>query len=167
MQFGSAELRNVIAASLPDEFKPGMEKRTGIPTLGLIGADALLNYKVGIDYAHSAVYFEQVSKYAAPGIDVVGLVLRPEVDGKYTIIGVPNYEGKPAVADVHVGDRLISVDGGRATGATMGQVWSLLEGSPGTVRTLVLERDGKQFTVKAPIREFLPPAKTPAKVRPH
>lgn len=165
MQFGSAELRNVIAASLPDEFKSAMEKRTGTPTLGLIGADALLNYKVGIDYAHATVYFQQVSKYTPPGIDVVGLVLRPEVDGRYTVIGVPSYEGKPAVADVHVGDRLISVDGGRATGATMGQVWSLLEGSPGTVRTLVLERDGRQFTVKAPIREFLPSAKAPAKLR--
>jgi C-terminal processing protease CtpA/Prc len=68
---------------------------------------------------------------------------------------VADYEGKPSVPEVQAGDVLVSVDGGRAKGATMGQVWSLLEGSPGTIRTLVLERDGKQFTVKAPVRRFL------------
>ncbi len=156
MSFGATELTSVVAAAFPKEYKEMMEKRVGLPTLGLIGADALLNYKVGIDYAHSTAYFQQTSKYMPPGIDVVGLILRPEADEHYTVLGVADYAGKPSVPEVKPGDRLLSVDGGRATGATMGQVWSLLEGSPGTIRTLVLERDGTQFTVKAPVREFLP-----------
>lgn len=167
VRIGAAELNDVIAASFPEKYKESEEKRTGLETIGLLGADALLNYKVGIDYAHSTVYLEQTSKYKSPGIDVVGLILRPETDEHYTVIGVAEYEGKPSVPDVKAGDKLISVDGGRATGATMGQVWSLLEGSPGTVRTLVLERDGKQFTVKAPVREFLPRIKSASPAKRH
>ena len=119
------------------------------------GADALLNYRVGLDYAHSAVYFQQVSKLNLPDMDVVGLVLRPESDGSYSVLGVADYEGKPSVPEVQKGDVLLTVQGGRATGATMGQVWSLLSGSPGDTRTLVLERAGKQFTVSVPVRRFL------------
>jgi hypothetical protein len=37
----------------------------------------------------------------------------------------------------------------------MGQVWSLLGGAPGQIRTLTLEREGKRFTVDAPVRRFL------------
>jgi hypothetical protein len=160
MRYGGTELHNVIAAGFPKEFKGFIEKRAGLPSLGLIGADALLNYKVAIDYAHATVYFQQLSRYTPGAIDVVGLILRPEPDEHYTVIGVAENDGKPSVPEVKPGDRLISIDGGRATGATMGQVWSLLEGSPGTVRTLVLEREGKQFTVKAPVRGFLPSIKT-------
>jgi hypothetical protein len=162
MLYGGTELSNVVVAGFPNEFKELIEKRAGLPSIGLIGANALLNYKVGIDYAHSAVYFQQLSKYTPLGIDVVGLILRPEADEHYTVIGIADFQGHPAVTEVKPGDRLISVDGGRATGATMGQVWSLLEGSPGTIRTLVLEREGKQLTVKAPVREFLPPIKLAA-----
>ncbi len=156
MSFGGTELTNVVAAGFPEQFKPLIEKRVGVPIIGLIGGDALLNYKVGIDYAHSTIYLKQLSKYTPPGIDVVGLILRPEPDEHYTVIGVADYDGKPSVPEVKAGDRLISIDGGRATGATMGQVWSLLEGAPGTARTLVLEREGKQFTVKTTVRSFLP-----------
>lgn len=159
LTYGGTELNQVVVAGFPKEFKEFIEKRAGLPSLGLIGADALLNYRVGIDYTHATVYLQQLSKYTPPGIDVVGLTLRPEADQHYTVIGIPEYAGKPAVPEVKPGDRLISIDGGRATGATMGQVWSLLEGRPGTIRALVLERDGKQYTVKAPVREFLPSRK--------
>ncbi len=33
-------------------------KRAGVATAGLLGSNALLNYRVGLDYAHSTVYFE-------------------------------------------------------------------------------------------------------------
>jgi hypothetical protein len=155
MQYGGVTLTQVVAASLPQTIMAFIEKRAGGPTVGLIGADALLNYRVGLDYAHSAVYFQQVSKLNLPDMDVVGLVLRPESDGSYSVLGVADYEGKPSVPEVQKGDVLLTVQGGRATGATMGQVWSLLSGSPGDTRTLVLERAGKQFTVSVPVRRFL------------
>jgi C-terminal processing protease CtpA/Prc len=87
---------------------------------------------------------------------VVGLTLRPELDGRYTVIGVPEYEGKPAVPEVKAGDVLVMIDRVPAKDSTMGQVWSLLGGDPGETRVLTLERNGKQFTVNATVRRFLP-----------
>ena len=73
-----------------------------------------------------------------------------------TVVGVGEYQGKPAVPDVKAGDILVSVDKVPAKGSTMGQIWSLLGGSPGDTRELVLERDGKPVTVQARVRRFLP-----------
>jgi hypothetical protein len=156
IQYGGISLTQVIAAGLPSPIMEFIAKRAGVPTVGLIGADALLNYRVGLDYAHSTAYFQQVSKFNLPDMDVVGLVLRPESDGRYSVLGVADYDGKPAVPEVQKGDILLTVQGGRATGATMGQVWSLLSGSPGDSRTMVFEREGRQFTVSAPVCRFLP-----------
>lgn len=155
IEYGGTMLTNVLAASFPGENMDWFQKRAGTSSIGIVGADALLNYKVGLDYAHGTVYFDQTSKFSLPNTDVVGLVLHPEPDGRYTIIGVADYQGKPSVPEVQKGDVLLTVDGGRATGATMGQVWSLLSGSPGTVRTLVVERGGKQITIQAKVVSFL------------
>jgi hypothetical protein len=155
LQYGGIPLIDVGVASFPKEIMSWFEKRAGMPTAGLIGSNALLNYRVGIDYAHSTVYFEQISKGRAPEMDVVGLTLRPEPDGKYTVIGVAEFDGKPSVADVKAGDVLVAIDKVPAKGGTMGQVWSLLGGSPGEVRTLTLDRSGKQFTVEATVHRFL------------
>jgi hypothetical protein len=157
IEYGSTMLTNVLAASFPGENMDWFQKRAGTSSIGILGADALLNYKVGLDYAHGTVYFDQTSTFSLPNTDVVGLVLRPEPDGRYTIIGVAEYQGKPSVPEVQKGDVLLTVDGGRATGGTMGQVWSLLSGSPGTIRTLVVERGGKQVTIQAKVVSFLRP----------
>jgi hypothetical protein len=164
IQYGGTTLTGVVAASFPGDSMDWFEKRAGIASIGIIGADALLNYKVGLDYAHSTVYFDQTSKFSFPNMDVVGFVLRPEPDGRYTIIGVADYRGRPSVPEVQKGDVLLAVDGGRATGATMGQVWSLLSGSPGTVRILTIDRGGKQLMLKAKVVSFLsaPISKSPA-----
>jgi len=155
LQFGSIELTQIIVAGFPDAAIKWLQQRAGIPIAGLMGANAFLDYQVGLDYAHGMVYFNRTSTFVAPDMDVIGLVLRPENDGRYRIIGVADYEGKPSVPEVRSGDVLISVDGIRATGGTMGQVWSSLEGSPGQSRSLTIERDGKQFTVTAMVRRFL------------
>jgi C-terminal processing protease CtpA/Prc len=130
-------------------------KRSRVSTIGWIGANALLNYRVGLDYVHSSVHFLQTSKHRPPDMDVVGLILRPEKDGHYTVIGVAEYEGKSSVPEVNPADVLVSIDGTPPTGGTMGQTWSLLGGAPGDTRTLVLERTGKQFTVQATVHRFL------------
>jgi len=156
LEYGPVTLPAVGVATLPQAFMSFYRERAGADTSGLIGGDALLNYRVGIDYAHAAVYFDQRGSYIAPGIDVVGLTLRPELDGRYTVIGVANYDGKPAVPEVKAGDVLLMIDKVPAKDSTMGQIWSLLGGDPGETRLLTLEREGKQFTVNAPVRRFLP-----------
>ena len=130
-------------------------KRAGILTVGLLGADAFLNYRVGLDYAHSTVYFDIGRLFNFPEFDVVGLVLRPEDDGRYTILGVPDFEGKPAVDGVQAGDHLIAVNDISLQGSTMGQVWSMLGGTPGQEKRLTVERAGKTLSVVAKVEHFL------------
>jgi predicted aspartyl protease len=167
VQFGSSTLTGVPAASFPDEELKWFQNRAGVQTIGLVGANALTGMRVGIDYAHSAIYLE--GSASAPDMNVVGLMLRPEPHRRYTVVGVAQYEAKPSVPEVKTGDVLLGVDGAPATGATMGQVWSLLGGAPGQIRTLTLEREGKRLSVEAPVRRFLPaaaPVKSPRR-NPH
>jgi len=155
LTFGEVTLKNVAVASFPEKNMKWYQDRAGVRTIGLIGANAFVDSRFGIDYAHSTLYIQRTQTKPAPDMDVVGLTLRPEPDEKYTVIGIVDYNGKPAVADVKSGDTLVGVAGAPATGATMGQVWSLLGGAPGRTRTLTLERDGKRFSVNATVRRFL------------
>lgn len=155
LQFGSTQLSSIVVASFPDQVLKWFQARAGSPTIGLIGANAFLDFRVGIDYSHSAVYLQRTNAKPAPDMDVVGLILRPEPDERYTIIAIADYDGKPSVAEAKVGDVLVGVDGAPVTGATMGQVWSLLGGTPGQTRSLTLERDGKRFTIEATVHRFL------------
>jgi hypothetical protein len=170
LQFGPLFLTDVAVAEFSGE-KTRFENRFGGPTAGLLGSEALLNYRVGLDYAHSTVYFDIGRLFDVPDFDVVGLILRPEDDGEFTILGVADYEGKPSVPrgdnGVQAGDSLIEVGGIPVRGSTLGQVWSMLRGSPGTERTLTVERSGRQFTIAAQVQHFLGdvPQENPAKKR--
>jgi len=111
---------------------------------------------VGLDYAHSTVYFDIGRLFNFPDFDVIGLVLRPEDDGRFTILGLGDNGGASVwLDDVEVGDSLIAVDGIPVRGSTMGQVWAMLGGTPGQERKLTIERRGKQFTITAKVRHFL------------
>jgi hypothetical protein len=155
VQYGPVFLTGVAAASLPADGSAFFEKRAGVATAGLLGSNALLNYRVGIDYAHSMAYFEIGTTFKAPDFDVIGITLRPEDDGRFTILGVAEFEGKPSVPEVQVGDHLVAVDGIPVPDSTMGQVWSMLEGQPGQERKLTIERAGKQVSVVAKVQHFL------------
>jgi hypothetical protein len=159
LQFGPLYLTNVALAAFEKDETASFEKRAGIATAGLLGADALLNYRVGLDYAHSTVYYDIGRTFIFPEFDVAGLILRPEVDGKFTIVGIADYDGNasipPGQDGVQVGDHLVAVDGIPVSNSTMGQVWSSLGGEPGKERTLSVERGGRQFIVVAKVRRFL------------
>jgi hypothetical protein len=159
IQYGPLFLTNVAVVDFPNDRLTVFEKRAGIPTAGVLGADALLNYRVGLDYAHSTVYFDIGRTFNSPDFDVIGLILRPEDDGRFTILSVADFDGEPSVpqgqAGVQTGDHLVAVDGILVLGSTLGQVWSLLGGLPGEERKLTLERGGRQFTVVATVQHFL------------
>src|SRR5579863_758093 len=148
VQYGPLFLANVPTVEFPTDRMDYFQKRAGEPTAGLIGSNALVNYRVGIDYAHSMVYFEFGRMFNFPDFDVIGLILRPEDDGRFTILGVADLDGKPSVpGDVQAGDHLVAVDGIAVRGSTMGQVWAALGGLPGQERRLTIERAGRQFMV--------------------
>lgn len=159
VQYGSLFLTNVPFVNFPKDRMEFFEKRAGMPTAGLLGAEALLNYRVGLDYAHSMVYFDIGRMFIFPDFDVVGLILRPEDDGRFAVLGVADFAGQPSVPagemGVQPGDHLVAVDGIPVRGSTMGQVWSMLGGTSGQERRLSLERGGKQLTIGATVRHFL------------
>jgi hypothetical protein len=155
VQYGPLFLTNVAAVEFPKDRMDFFEKRAGIPTAGLLGSNALVNYRVGLDYAHAAVYFDIGRLFNFPDFDVVGLILRPDDDGRFTVLGVADYDGKPFVPEVEAGDRLVAVDGIPTSGSTLGQVWSMLGGEAGKQRTLTVERAGKQFNIAATVQHFL------------
>lgn len=158
LQFGPLFLTNLAVAELSHDRMAPSGKPAGSGTLG---SEALLNYRVGLDYAHSTVYFDIGRLFNSPDFDVIGLVLRPEDDGRFTILGVADYDGKPSVPSgaggVQPGDHLVAVNGIATVGSTLGQVWSMLGGTPGQERKLTVERGGKQLNVIANVRHFLGP----------
>ena len=155
VQFGPIYLTSVVAVDFPKDRMAFFEKRAAIPTAGLLGAEALMNYRIGLDYAHSAVYFEIGRTFNFPDFDTIGLILRPEDDGRFTILATADFGGKVSVSDVQAGDHLVAVDGIPVRGSTMGQVWLMLGGEPGKERRLTVDRGGKQFTVAAKVLHFL------------
>jgi hypothetical protein len=166
VQCGPLFLTDVAVAALPRDrltgLTPGLtsglssiDQRPGFATAAVLSSEAMLNYRVGLDYAHSAVYFDIARTVRFPDFDVVGLILRPEGDTGFTIVGVADFDGNPSVPDVQAGDHLVAIGDIPVAESTLGQVWSLLEGSPGQERKLTIERSGKPFTVVARVQHFL------------
>jgi len=159
LQFGPLFLASPAMVALPKSTLDFFQKRAGIATVGVVGSNLLVNYRVGLDYVHSTVYFELGRPFNFPDFDVVGLILRPEGDGPFTILGVADFEGKPSVptgdGGIQVGDHLVAVNDLPVQSVTMGQVWSLLGGTPGKEKKLTIERGGRQFNVAARVQHFL------------
>lgn len=155
VQFGPLFLTDVPFVAASKATMDFFEKRAGMPTIGLLGSDMLLGYRVGLDYAHSTIYFDIGKMTRFPEFDVIGLVLRPEDDGRYTILKVAEFDGKPSVAGVQGADELAAVDSIPVHGSTMGQVWAMLGGTPGQERRLTIERAGKEIIVPAKVQHFL------------
>lgn len=155
VQYGPLFLTDVAVAEFPKSFFAFFGMNAGSAISGVLGSDAMMNYRLGLDYAHSMAYFDIGRTFKFPEFDAVGLILRPGDDTRFTILGVADFEGTPSVPEVQAGDHLVAVDGIPVPDSTMGQVWSLLEGSPGQERKLTVERAGKLFTVAAKVRRFL------------
>ena len=83
----------------------------------------------------------------------VGVTLEKRSEG-YFITGIAEKSGKPTVDVVRVGDKLIQVDNVLLSSATRGAIFAALHGEPGSVRMLVLERDGQQLTLPAKVTAF-------------
>jgi hypothetical protein len=129
--------------------------KTARPVDGLLGPNAFKALRVEIDYVNGEVYFERGAERDAHDMDLVGLILRPEVDGRYSVIGLAGGDGPSRLEGIEVGDVLLRVGELEATGATMGSVVDALRGRPGDVRTLLLERDGRQRAVQARVERHL------------
>lgn len=129
--------------------------KTARPVVGFLGPNAFRAFRVEIDYANGAVYFEKSAEYDSHDMDLVALTLRPEADGSYSVIGIPTKDGTPLVTGVEPGDVLVGVDDLKTTGATFGTVVDALRGKPGDIHVLELERHGNRVRVEAKVARAL------------
>jgi hypothetical protein len=159
--WGPVSLRNIGIVGVSELSPNGpslgawYSQKTARPVQGFLGANALKAFRVEVDYANQAVYFEKGADFDSHDMDIVGLTLRPEPDDTYSVIGIAKNNGKPVVEGVEPEDILLQVENLKATGATMGTVVDALRGRPGDIRVLVLERNGKQFRIEARVVRVL------------
>ncbi len=157
IKWGGVNFAKICVVALPDEFPTfdDYSKKSAFPVDGFLGPNVFNSYRVEIDYANSSVYFEKVQADQVNDFDIVGLTLRPELDGNYSVLGVVNKNGEPVVEGVYKGDTVFMIDDMKVKGKTMGTVVDALRGKPGDTHTLQLERNKKKIEVKCEVKRLL------------
>jgi hypothetical protein len=158
MLLGPLQLKAIgMVARRKGIFEDKMSPMMTGPIAGAIAGNVLRNYRVQIDYAEGATYLEKIGNPNpnVDDLDVVGLILQPRPDGSFTVLGVAQKDGKPVVEGIEKKDRLLKIEGRDVTGKTLQEVLQSLQGKPGEIRHLVLEREGKPVTIAAPVVHLL------------
>ena len=151
---GTLHARDVAVLGLPQGFFDWYSRKSAGPVAGFIGANILKGFRLEVDFQNGMTYWEAGPPPGAGDLDIVGLTLRPEAGGGFTVAGVVAKDGKPTVAGVQAGDKLLRVGALDTSGALMGTVVDALRGTPGEARTLVVEREGKRLTVQATVKRL-------------
>jgi hypothetical protein len=137
------------------DFFDWYSKKAPEPVIGWLGGNVLKGFRVMIDFPRHMTYWERESDLDPHDLDQVGVTLETRDDAEgYFIGGVAEKDGNPTVEGLRAGDKLLQVDDLRLIGATRGAIFSALHGKPGTVRLLILERDGRQFTLQTKTSAF-------------
>lgn len=149
LAIGRLAVREVAVLGLGQGLFDWYSKKSAGRVAGFLGANVLAGFRLEVDFPGRKTYWLAGPARSAPDLDIVGLTLRADSDGSFSVAGVVSRNGQPTIAGVAVGDRLLRVDALDATAATMGAVIDALRGTPGAERTIVLERSGTQVTVRA------------------
>jgi hypothetical protein len=154
LRFGELHARNVGVLGLPKELFAWYSGKSAGPVAGFIGANVLKGFRLEIDYPNRMTYWEAGPPPGADDLDTVGLTLRPEPNGTFTVAGVATKNGNPVVEGLQPGDGIVQVGPLAVAGATMGTVAEALRGTPGATRRLIVERGGKRLTMDAKVLRF-------------
>jgi hypothetical protein len=128
------------------------EKNPGA-VIGWLGGNVLQAFRITIDYPNLMSYWVRQTKLDPHDLDQVGLTLQSK-NGEYLVAAIATQNGKPTVEGVRAGDKLLQIDALRTSTTTWSAIFSALHGKPGEIRTLLLERDRRQFTVQAKVVRF-------------
>jgi hypothetical protein len=169
MRIGELRLRSVGALGItpdPPPFPPfpGAATVTGDmfdwysakaprPVLGWIGANVLRDFRLTIDYPQRIIWWARQRDPDAHDLDQVGLTLEATQDG-FAVSGIAQHDGQPAATGFQIGDRLVRIDSIDVADATRGAVFGALHGTPGEIKTIVVDRDGSRLTLSAPVVSF-------------
>jgi len=148
LQWGPFRIENAGAVSRgAGNYEHGMSEIVGTPIIGSIGGNVLRHFKVTVDYPRHTVYLEGPAIAHDATLNMVGIMLEPAVQGGYEVAGTA-----AGVKGIQSGDELLEVDGRDVTQAPFSTVANLLSGSPGTSRTLLLQRGQARLTVHAMVQ---------------
>jgi len=150
MVIGSIVVGQEIAAlGLDQGIFDWYSQKSAAPVSGFLGAELIARFRLEVDFPAEMTWWQPGPLPALRDLDIVGLTLRAESDGTFTVAGIVSRQGRPLVPGVQPGDKLLSVDALAAEKAPMGTVIDALRGTPGAVRILVIEREGKKLTIQA------------------
>jgi hypothetical protein len=141
--------REIAVLGLEQGIFDWYSQKSAAAVAGFVGADMIARFRLEVDFPGQMTWWQPGPPRVTRDLDIVGLTLHAENDGSFTVAGVVARDGQPLVPGIEPGDRLLKVGGLEVTGAPMGRVIDALRGKPGDARLLLLEREGKQFTVRA------------------
>jgi hypothetical protein len=144
-------VRDVAVLGLPQGLFDWYSKKSAGTVVGFLGADVIARYRLEVDFPGQMTWWRPGPAPAKHDLDIVGLTIRPEPDGSFAVAGVVSRNGRSMVEGVEPNDKLLRVDGLDVTNVPMGTVIDALRGTPGAIRTLLLERAGKRMTVQAAV----------------
>ncbi len=151
MDIGPVAFTRVQVLGLDQELFDWYSQKTVRPVDGFIGANVLRNVRLEIDFHRGMTWWNPGPSTDCAEPPMVGLTLRPEADGTWTVAGVVRQGEQPVLSGIEPGDRLVAVSGLETARATMGAVVEALRGRAGETRRLALERAGKRLQVDAPV----------------
>jgi hypothetical protein len=140
------------------DFIDWYSKKNPAMVIGWLGGNVLQGFRITIDYPNHVMYWLLQRKLDVHDLDQVGLTLKSK-DGEYFVAAVATRNGIPTVKGVHAGDKLLKIDTLNTASASWSAIFSAMHGRPGALRTLLLQREGKQFVAQADVVEFLALAK--------
>jgi hypothetical protein len=155
---GGTIVEGAAFVALPRESMGGLgswySQKTALPVAGFLGPNAFSAFRLVIDWPEERIFLERTGEFAKHDLDTVGIALRPELDGGYSVVAVARRGGQPLVEGLVAGDRLVAVDGSPLAGLTMGGAAALFAGKPGTRHSILAERGGERFVVIAEARRL-------------
>jgi hypothetical protein len=155
---GSLHLKQVGALAIGPgktswDFIDWYSQKNALPVIGWLGGNVLRSFRITIDYPNRMTYWLPQRESDINDLDQVGLTLSKKRNA-YFVAAVATQDGKPTVESVRVGDKLLRVGTMNTSRATLAEIFSAMHGKPGEVRSLLLERDDKQFIVRAKVTPF-------------
>jgi hypothetical protein len=115
--------------------------------VGWLGGNILKSFQLTIDFSNRMTYWQQEADLDPNDLNQVGLSLLA-LGNNYLVAGFASKDGKPSVAGIEPGDRLLQVGPTEISGASRDTVLLALHGHPDETRALVLDRDGVRFAFR-------------------
>jgi hypothetical protein len=151
---GPISVRDVAVLGLDQGLFDWYSTKSAGPVAGFLGGNVLQHFRLEIDFANQMTYWEAGPEQDDRDLDIVGLTIRGDDDGGFTVAGVVSVNGESTVPGVEPGDRMVRVGSLATDGATMGELIESLRGRPGSVRALELVRGSTRMTREARVVRF-------------